>query len=363
MPEFIKGRDLCRDFYFEIAEPILKAHFPSLKYSAGLLGYGSDILGYDDATSTDHMWGPRFYLFVENENLALKEKIFEVFSHTLPYTYKGYSVHFSEPDPNDNGVQHAEIITEGPVNPLIFFYTPNDYLREYLGTSELSALSAADWLSFSEHRLLALTKAEFYKDDLHFAEKLEVLKEYPYDVWLYLAASNWSLLSEEQAFVKRCSDVGDEAGSILACARIAERLMRLCFLYCRQYAPYSKWFGTAFNRLPISDEIRSAIHGALTARDIKERENSIVLAQKLVADLHDSLNVTEPIYAEIQSYFGRGIKVIFADNIAGLLEEKLSDTPLHGLPLIGSLSEVANFTVLSDDPNHRTRVKSLYKTE
>ncbi len=363
MPEFIKGRDLCRDFYFEIAEPILKAHFPSLKYTAGLIGYGSDTLGFDDATSTDHMWGPRFYLFVENENRTIKEKIFEVFSHTLPYTYKGYSVHFSEPDPNDNGVQHAEIITEGPVNPLIFFYTPENYLREYLGASDFSDLSPADWLSFSEHRLLALTKAEFYKDDLYFAKKLEVLREYPRDVWLYLAASNWSLLAEEQAFVKRCSDVGDELGSVLACSRIAERLMRLCFLYCHQYAPYSKWFGTAFNRLPVSDEIRSAVYGALTAHDITERENNIVLAQKLIADLHDSLGITEPVNAEIQTYFGRDIKVIFADNIAGLIEEKLLGTKLEGLPLIGSLSEVANFTVLSDDPAHRARVKALYKTE
>ena len=83
MPTFIKGRDLCRDFFFEIAKPILDSHFPQLKYSAGLLGYGSDILGYDDAVSTDHMWGPRFYLFLERNDIALKEDIRHV-SHTGP---------------------------------------------------------------------------------------------------------------------------------------------------------------------------------------------------------------------------------------------------------------------------------------
>jgi hypothetical protein len=258
-------------------------------------------------------------------------------------------------------VQHAQVITEGPVNPLIFFYTPEEYLRDYLGTSELSELTAADWLSFSEHRLLALSKAEFYRDDLHFAEMLKPLKAYPDDVWLYLAASNWSLLAEEQAFVKRCADVGDELGSVLACSRIAERLMRLCFLCCREYAPYSKWFGTAFNHLPISAELRSAITGALTARDITERENNLVLAQKLTADLHDSLRITEPANAVIQSCFGRNIKVIFADTIAGLLEEKLIGTALEGLPLIGSMSEVANFTAFFDDLTHRECVKTLYR--
>ncbi len=361
MPAFIKGRDLCRDFFFEIAKPILDEHFPNLRYSAGLLGYGSDILGYDDETSTDHMWGPRFYLFLERDSIALKDKITDIFSCTFPYTYKGYSVHFSEPDPNDNGVQHAEVIDSGPVNPLIVFNTPEEYLREYLGTDNPSALTAADWLSFSEHRLLALSKAEFYRDDLNFSETLKKFKAYPQDVWLYLVASNWSLLAEEQAFVKRCSDVGDELGSILVCGRIAERLMRLCFLYCHQYAPYSKWFGTAFKHLPVSEEIRSAITGALTARTITEREDNLVLAQKLICDLHDSFQITEPIHAEIQPYFGRDIKVIFADNIAGAVEEKLRGTPLEGLPLIGSMSEVANFTVLSDDPSHIERVKALYK--
>ena len=361
MPDFIKGRDLCRDFFFEIAKPILDQHFPKLKYTAGLLGYGSDILGYDDAVSTDHMWGPRFYLFLDQRGISLKKDILHVFSNNLPYTYKGYSVHFSEPDPNDNGVQHAAYIDKGPVNPLIFFYTPEDYLREYLGTDDIAALTAIDWLSFSEHRLLALSRADFYHDDLNFSKTLEPFSEYPKEVWLYLLASNWSLLAEEQAFVKRCSDVGDEVGSILVCGRIAERLMRLCFLYCHQYAPYSKWFGTAFDRLPLSDDIRSAIIGALKASDITERENNLVLSQKLVADLHDSLGITEPIHAEIRSYFGRNIKVIFADNIASALEDTLQGTILEGVPLIGTLSEVANFTVLSDDPAQRIRISSLYK--
>ena len=56
---------------------------------------------------------------------------------------------------------------------------------------------------------------------------------------------------------------GDSLGSALVCGRIAERLMRLCFLYCRQYAPYSKWFGTAFQQLPIPQELKDAIGGRL----------------------------------------------------------------------------------------------------
>ena len=53
--------------------------------------------------------------------------------------------------------------------------------------------------------------------------------------------------------------------------------------------------------------------------------------------------------------------VLFCDNIADAVREKLRGTELEHLPLIGSLSEVAEFTAISDDPAHRERVKKLYQ--
>ena len=79
MPEFIKGKELCRGFFTEIVKPILDREFPELIYTAGLLGYRSDVLGYDDAVSTDHMWGPRFYLFLREEDLPQKSQLLNAF--------------------------------------------------------------------------------------------------------------------------------------------------------------------------------------------------------------------------------------------------------------------------------------------
>ena len=179
-------------------------------------------------------------------------------------------------------------------------------------------------------------------------------------MWLFLIASNWSLLAEEQAFVRRCADTGDDTGSILVCARMAERLMRLAFLYCKQYAPYSKWFGTAFSRLPIDGEIKTSIHRAVSAAEISEREDQLVRAQQLLAQLHNSLGITEPVSDQIISYFGRKIKVIYADRIASAVRKKLCGTSLEHAPLIGSLSEVANFTTLYENVSLRPRVQALY---
>ena len=158
MAAFIKGKELCRGFFEQVAKPILDRRFPGLEYSAGLLGYGSDVLGYDDVVSTDHMWGPRFYLFLREEDKALQPHILEAFSQEFPYTYRGYSVHFSRPDPNDKGIRHAEAITRGQVDPLIFFHTFEEYLDFYLGTHHPETLADVEWLSLPEHHLLALAK-------------------------------------------------------------------------------------------------------------------------------------------------------------------------------------------------------------
>jgi hypothetical protein len=95
--KFIKGLELCEGFFFDLAKPILDKHFPGLKYSAGLIGFGSDVIGYDDEVSRDHEWGPRFYLFLDEKDMPKEQEIMDAFGKNLPYEYKGYSTSFSVP--------------------------------------------------------------------------------------------------------------------------------------------------------------------------------------------------------------------------------------------------------------------------
>lgn len=317
-------------------------------------------MGYDDEVSQDHMWGPRFYMFLSSNDIEKKAEIFETLSELLPYQYKGYSVNFTEPDPNDNGVQHAKFISSGNVNPLIFIQTFDEFLYDELGTSDLENLRPLDWLSFSEHRLLSLVSGKMFVDKLNIADKLILLKYYPNDIRNYLIASNWDIIASEQAFVKRCGETGDEIGSIIICARIAERLMRLCFLYKKVYAPYSKWFGTAFNELDIDVNIKKSIYAALHAETIELREDCLVKSQALVADLHNKSEITSFIDYKIESYFGRNIKVIFAEKFAEATAEKLVGTPLENIPLIGTFSQIGGLSSFSDEKQYYKQIKAMY---
>jgi hypothetical protein len=361
MADFIRGMELCSRFFQEIARPILEEFYPSLRYTAGLLGYGSDVLGFDDVVSTDHMWGPRFYLFLEEDDFDLKDKIYDTFSELLPYTYLGYSVNFSEPDPEDHGVRCASFLSEGKVSPLIFINTLDRFLEEYLGRSNMDDLDYLDWLTLSEHRLLALVSGKFFLDGIGINQKLKELSFYPLQVKLYLIASSWSILAEEQAFVKRCGDCGDEIGSRIICARMVDRLMRLCFLYSDQYAPYSKWFGTAFRYLPTDKAIGECLSKALSADSVTKREEYLVHAQELVGKLHNEMRLTTELEIKAVNYFGRDIKVIFVDKLVDAIMKQLKGTSLEQLPLIGTLSQIGNFGTIADDNRYLKQSRALYQ--
>lgn len=360
MPDLIQGIELCEGFFHTCAKPILDRYFPGLRYSAGLIGYGSDVLGYDDAVSRDHMWGPRFYLFLDGTDIGKHDDIFRAFSENLPYTYRGYSVNFSEPDPDDCNVQHPQLIDSGRVNPLIFIRTFPSFLAGEIGTADPDHMTPLDWLACSEHRLLSLVSGKLFADQLNLEELRKKLRFYPPEVKLYLIVSQWDIIASEQAFVRRCGDVGDEVGSQIICARIAERLMRLCFLYRDTYAPYSKWFGTAFQRLELDGRIKVAIAAAVQAKDLTERENRLVEAQALVAGLHNASGLTEKVDCRIGPYFERNIKVIWANRFADAAKRELKGTALEGMPLIGTMSQMGGLSGLSDRSSCYGQIKKLY---
>jgi len=73
---FVPGLRLSEMFFREAVQPILEGRFPGLPYSAGLMGTGSEVLGYDTPLSMDHAWGPRVILFLGAGDVSIyKEEI------------------------------------------------------------------------------------------------------------------------------------------------------------------------------------------------------------------------------------------------------------------------------------------------
>ena len=164
---FLPGLALNRRFYEEAVRPILVRQFPDVTYSAALIGYGSDVLGFDTPQSTDHNWGPRLQLFLTPADVVQQgDAIDHALRDLLPLTFLGYPVNFSAPDLGDGGTQRMEPVHEGPVRHLIEITTVEAYFRRYLGVALDAKLGSVDWLILPQQHLLEITAGEVFHDRL-----------------------------------------------------------------------------------------------------------------------------------------------------------------------------------------------------
>lgn len=356
----MNGMELCEAFYGECVGPVLQRHFPDLAYSAGLVGFGSDVLGYDDEVSRDHLWGPRLYVFPGKYSDDLRAEIESALKAELPRTFRGFSVGFGAPD--ERGVS---VMAEGEAEfrPLVWIMPFSAFLMGELGRPDADGISPAEWLAFSEHKLLSFTRGKLFRDDLGLAREFQKLAAYPRDVWLYLLYSDWSAVAEERAFVKRAAARKDDLGARIVAARIAHRLMHLAFLYERRFAPYSKWFGTAFRELPACPALEPMLARALHTHDKEERELSIAQAQAILIEIHNESGLTAPVDPSIHPYYTRDIKVASSDAVAEAIHNLIGDAALASLPPIGSLSSVGNLTALCEDAKNLARLTALYRPD
>lgn len=337
MTKFISGLDLNELFYKEAVKPILESNFVGLRYSAALIGYGSDVLGFDTPVSMDHEWGPRLLLFLSEDHYKkYGVEINNTLSRNLPYTFRGFSTNFSF-----GGVQWQEHIKSGLVNHKVWIQTIASFFKLSLNFNPYSKVKALDWLTFPEQKLLEITSGRVYYDGLKELNSIRAkFNYYPKDIWLYLLSTQWSSIAQEEAFIGRCGDVGDELGSKLIASKMIQKLMKLCFLMERRYAPYSKWFGKAFAQLSCAKQLIPIFNNVLLAHSWKQREEYLSRAYEIVANMHNSLSLTKPLETSVSDYYDRPYLVIYANRFAEAIRDVINNKEIQDLPAsVGAIDQ------------------------
>ena len=304
-PPFVPGVALARGFFREHVEPVISAAAPNLSYSAGIVGPGSEVLEFDTVRSTDHHWGPRVMLFVETGQRALIRDVSRALAEALPHSYRGYPTGFTNPDTNDAGVQLMTAAKDGPVNHRCEFFEFDAWLEAQLGVPVGPSPTFEEWIGLPTQRLAEVTGGELFRDDLAMEKTREKLSWYPQDVWLYLMAGHWMRIAQEEHLTGRAAEVGDDLGSRLIASRLVRDIMRLGFLMDRVYAPYAKWLGSAFERLPCAERLRDPLRGAVAASTWKARERALMTALENLAEHHTRLEVTASRAPTARRFHGR----------------------------------------------------------
>lgn len=347
LPQFIPGLVLCERFFHRAVAPILAQRFPDLHYAAGRLETGSEVLGLDTARSRDHDWGPQVTLFVSEAEYsdALGTQIRDIMANEFPFEIDGYPTHFETPEISGGRML---LTHRRPIAHKVRVTVARSFFLRYLGVDPLLSreLTPAEWLAIPEQHLATVVHGAVFRDDLGELERArDRLRWYPHDVWLYVLAAQWRRIDQEEAFVGRCGDVGDELGSRIVAARLIRELMHLCFLMERQYAPYSKWFGSAFARLECAAQLQTVLMAVLDANTWREREAHLSSAYSLIANLHNALEITQPVPVEVSNFHNRPYQVIHADRFSSALLERVVDPEVKRLPrAVGSTSQWVDST-------------------
>ncbi|NZD60921.1 DUF4037 domain-containing protein [Rhizobium sp. WYCCWR 11290] len=351
----MQGIELSRGFYTDIVRPWPSEAAPELRYSATLIGYGSELLGFDDDVSKDHNWGPRVHIILSRDDFGnCARRLVNEFSKIAPADYLGEPIGWrSRPHPPANGIEAAGALEHG-----LEFHTLEALLESHFAVRSVESLNALQWLGFAEQKLLAFTSgAVFHDDDSRLSQARDRLQYFPDDVWSYKIACQWRRIAEEQAFVGRAGQVGDDLGSRVIAARLVRDVMRMGFLLERRYAPYSKWLGSGFARLPIAEPLSPHLQRALGSSEWTEREDALVSAYMELARRQNAIGVApfEPI---VGPYHDRPFTTINAGDAVEAAHSAIADASIKQLPIVGSLDQVSDLTPLLEDAKLSQRMMS-----
>jgi hypothetical protein len=338
-PPFTPGAELSGAFYRDAVRPLLGER----PHAAALLGWGSDVLGFDTERSTDHGWGPRLLIFVEGDPAAVRR----VVDAGLPETFQGWPVRYGW---DGRPAEHHVGVTTLP-----------EWLVEHLGVDAAQGMSLADWLVTPQQQLLGVVAGAVYADERgELARVRRELAWYPDQVWRWLLACQWRRLAQEEAFVQRTAEVGDELGSAVIAARLARDVMRLALLLERRYVPYGKWLGSAFARLDQADGLARHLEDAVHATALEPREAALAEAYVTIARRHNRAALTEPLDATLRPYHSRPARVLLADRYAEACLATVTDPALRTLPLIGAVDQLADSTDALSTPSVYRRLVTAW---
>ena len=291
----MKGLKLSRAYFEEYGLPMLEREFGELLplLAVGLVGAGSECLGFDDEISRDHDFEPGFCVFVPSEDALDRRSAFllERAYAKLPKEYGGAKRSLLSPV---GGARRGVIRTA-------------EFFAEKVGSPD-GTLTLAQWLNTPEHALLEATNGEIWLDNLGEVTAIRArLARHPEDVRRKKLAGQLLLMAQAGQYNYRRSIAhGETAAAQLAIFEFTRSTTSVIFLLNNRYQPFYKWAFRALRALPkLSIEAELLEWLITTGNEPEQAEEKADVIEAIAADVIDELqtqNLTQAICGDLEKH-------------------------------------------------------------
>lgn len=239
----MKGLELSQRYYEAYGKKMLEEKFPELRHrvAAGLVGRGSECLGFDDGISADHDYGPSFCLWLTKED-------YEKYGQALQKEYDSLPAEFEGRPARKTSVHGG-----GRVGALCipdFYYALTGFSR--------APESLREWMRIPEEALCTATSGKVFEDPLGEFTRIRkgFLSYYPEDVRIKKIVARAAQMAQSGQYnYARAMKRGEKVAAKLALAEFMKSAISMVYLLNRRYAPFYKWMRHGMKELSVLPEI------------------------------------------------------------------------------------------------------------
>ena len=309
--QFLSGLELCRRYYETYGKPMLEEKFPEYveQIAVGLVGEGSDCMGFDDEASRDHDWGPGFCMFLPED---LKERIGEKLQaeyEKLPKEFMGWRREETWQGAGRHGVISIE---------------------EFYGRlANMSKDGEVDFRNAEDAGLFACTDGEVFTDPMgRFSEIREKLKKgYPEEVRYVKLAEDVAKISQTGQYnYRRMLLREDRLSADRMLSDCMGHLMRFWHHLNRVYPPHDKWLKKSLLRLQGGEELLREVeklHASMKQMDEDALKTVEYLLEHICGEIAKTM-YDRGIISDIDPYLEHHVEeLLMKASYAALSDEEL----------------------------------------
>jgi len=353
----MKGLEISEAFFREFGEPMLREQFPEWipKIAVGLVGSGSEVLGFDDEVSRDHDFAPGFALFLPSEEEVDRRTAFllERAYSKLPREFMG----FTRPVLSPVGGDRVGVIRMA------------DFFTQKVGEPD-GQLSIGAWLRIPSFYLLEAVNGKVFLDGSGAFSAIRAgLRAMPSDVRKKRLAGQLLLMGQAGNYnYGRCVAHGETGAAQLALYEYVRAALSAAFLIVGAYEPYYKWSFRALREWPefcevfeaprkLAEELEKLISAPVESVAAPgQAADEAASKQELMERISDSGSRMEEVDLKQELLERISLEIGLAAAKAGLIQapEELSGEGEALASVRGARGAVLSGRVLSANPDRRS---------